>query len=70
MAYRLQCRKCNHIYVAARSYYACPRALCEANRPTMLSEVVDTAIDVAVAYVVADAIGDLAGSALDSLLDW
>jgi hypothetical protein len=72
MAYKLKCNTCGHVYIAARSYYACPRTHCEANYPTLIAEVVDVAVDVAVAYMVADVAGDVLsgiGDALGSMFD-
>jgi hypothetical protein len=69
MAYNLRCRCCGHIYIAARDYYACPKAGCEANRPSLIGEVLETAVDVALVYTgvtaaveVADVVGGLVGS--------
>lgn len=70
MAYKLRCNRCGHTYVAARSYYACPRSNCEASHPTLIGEIVDLAVDVAVAYVAADIVTSVASSVVDNLFDW
>lgn len=72
MAYKLKCRACGHTYTAARSYYACPRSYCEANRPTVLGEVLDTAVDVALTYAAIDVAGDVisgVGDLIGSIFD-
>lgn len=72
MAYKLRCRKCNHTYIAAREYYACPRSYCEANRPTLIGEVLETAADVATAYFMVDVAVDVldgVGSLIGGLFD-
>ncbi|QHZ60114.1 hypothetical protein PJKIFABJ_00178 [Pseudomonas phage PE09] len=73
MAYKLKCRTCGHTYIAARDYYACPRAYCEANRPTVLEEVVNVAVDAALTYAAVDTTLDLlsgAGDVVDSIFNW
>lgn len=73
MAYKLKCRSCGHIYIAARSYYACPRAYCEANQPSLLEEVADVAVGVAIGYATGSLIEDAASAAVDvvsSIFDW
>lgn len=73
MAYKLKCRSCGHIYIAARSYYACPRAYCEANRPSLLEEVADVAIGMAAGYAAADLTLTAASAAVglvSDIFDW
>jgi len=72
MAYKLKCKNCGHIYIAARSYYCCPRSHCEANYPTLIEEVLDVAGDVAAAYLMVDVasdvisgVGDMIGGLFD-----